>query len=807
MKSKDNAIIVAANNSRVILLVLAFFSAAFLTAHTLTDEGRKMVDLRLDNINIILAAISFFMLFLYASYNHMKYVLVLGIIVLGSSFLEYKNNIIIINGRIELAFLGIYMVIVLLTYFTLKSFFSDSIYNYVNKDLFIVLAVILIVAYFTVFQAVMKEPVILTGPYAYALEIIMLLIIPFFAGWYFNASVIQKNVFNMTVYLTALLYFTAMICYSIFYNGFDFRYLITAKILETLTFSIYIIAIPWSMLEIVRNKDVVIEKSEVLKNNLFMFFKSAEYNENITVFVNSKHEILYSNSKYKIFFNNYGKELEKDLSLYLKEKYEIIKYNMNYSSSIKVHLHENTHILDVDVVYIEQNDEEIFCITAKDITVIRAMQESLERSEYKYRSFFNLIPDYIYVYDIGKNRVMEANDMVYDEFRVLPGNVNENRSPDSQFMGMKFAELNDIGRKIESGEILKLDIMKIQDHKGNDIYVEPNFRLISFDQTKKQMLVFLRNVTSSVKLHELRIENEANIRQLYIARENEKLFNEFFANMSHELRTPINVILSALELMELSNFSPEKAGNYAQLIRHNSYRLIRIVSNILDITKVDSGFYKLHMTNGDVVSFAEDIVMSIVDYAENKGIRVIFDTEVEEHTMAFDPEALERSLLNLLSNAIKFTPQGGKILVNLSLDPEEGLVKIDVEDNGIGIPPENVNFIFDRFIQVNKSTTRDNEGTGIGLSIVKKLMNLMGGDCVVKSELNVGTTFTLILRDQLVDDEEDTSRDYYDKASKRVEIEFSDIKKGGSNHEAENHNTKNSADLPPLDPDGGEPSL
>ena len=150
---------------------------------------------------------------------------------------------------------------------------------------------------------------------------------------------------------------------------------------------------------------------------------------------------------------------------------------------------------------------------------------------------------------------------------------------------------------------------------------------------------------------------------------------------------------------------------------------------------------------------------------------------MEEHITSFDKESLERVILNLLSNAIKFTQPGGKIFVNLRIDEENRMILLDVEDNGIGIPQDNVDKIFDRFIQVNKSTTRDNEGTGIGLSIVKKLMNLMGGDCTVRSELNVGTTFTLNLREGTTGEPLEIlpNKEYYNKTQKRVEIEFSDL--------------------------------
>lgn len=777
MKTKESIKSILIRNLKVFGFLAVLFVLIYTVAHLATSGGNKLIDIDFDKINIIVALYSMLMLLVYSLYMKQKYSFLFGFFLFIGSIIEYKNNIFLLNGRIDSNFLVFYMILVMLAIMVIAAIMNSKMIIRINVDVVVVMSILLIISYFVATRYMILPPFQIEGPWVVYLELAALLTIPALAVWYFNNANTQKNIFNFGVYSGTLFYFTAMLTYSLFMRNLDYRFLLIAEIFETMTFSVYLVTTPLTFIEIIKNKDVVIEKSEVLKNNLFMFFKSAEYNENITVFVNSKHEILHSNSKYKIFFNNYGRELEKDLSVYLDEKYEIIKYNLNYSSSIKVVVAHNAYILDIDVVFIEQNDEEIFCVTAKDITVIRAMQESLERSEFKYRSFFNLIPDFIFLYDIKRGRVIEANDVVYDEFQVHLDDVNSDYSSDSTFMGFKFSELKIIGEKINAGENVKMENITLKNAKGEDVFLEVNFRLIIYDNHKKQMLVFLRNITSTIMLNALQIENEANIRKLYIAKENEKMFNEFFANMSHELRTPINVILSALDMIELNEYSPEKTMKYAGLIKHNSFRLTRIVSNILDITKVDSGFYSLNMKNEDIVSFTEDIVMSIVNYAENKGISVIFDTEVEEHIVAFDKESLERVILNLLLNAIKFTHAGGSIFVNLRVDEKREMVLLDVEDNGIGISKDNLDKIFDRFIQVNKSTTRDNEGTGIGLSIVKKLMNLMGGDCIVTSELNVGTTFTAILKDVVVDESPEIlpTKEFHRNTLKRVEIEFSDL--------------------------------
>jgi hypothetical protein len=220
---------------------------------------------------------------------------------------------------------------VMLAIMVIAAIMNNRMIIRINVDVIVIVSILLIISYFVASRYMIITPYQIEGPWVIYLELFALLTLPALAIWYFNNANTQKNIFNFGVYSGTLFYFTAMVTYSLFMKNLDYRFLLMAEIFETMTFSIYLVTTPLTFIDIIKNRDVVIEKSEVLKNNLFMFFKSAEYNENITVFVNSKHEILYSNSKYKIFFNNYGRELEKDLSTYLDEKYEIIKYNLNYS--------------------------------------------------------------------------------------------------------------------------------------------------------------------------------------------------------------------------------------------------------------------------------------------------------------------------------------------------------------------------------------------------------------------------------------------------------------------------------------------
>ncbi|GAA0181062.1 AAA family ATPase [Clostridium sediminicola] len=270
--------------------------------------------------------------------------------------------------------------------------------------------------------------------------------------------------------------------------------------------------------------------------------------------------------------------------------------------------------------------------------------------------------------------------------------------------------------------------------------------------------------------------------KLRIVKEYDKLKTEFFANISHELKTPLNVIYSALQMCEIitnDNHSKKNDINkYLQMIKQNCFRSTRLINNIIDITKIDSGYLKISFKNEEIVSVVENIVMSVVNYAQSKGIIILFDTDVEERTIACDVYKIERVILNLLSNAIKFTDKGGHIYVNIY--NKEKSIMISVKDTGIGIPKEKLDIIFERFIQVDKSISRNNEGSGIGLSLVKELVTMHSGTISVNSTIGKGTEFILELP-VLTTNENILHEEIYEKLEsdndkiEKIKIEFSDI--------------------------------
>ena len=259
----------------------------------------------------------------------------------------------------------------------------------------------------------------------------------------------------------------------------------------------------------------------------------------------------------------------------------------------------------------------------------------------------------------------------------------------------------------------------------------------------------------------------------------EEMRMDYFANLSHELRTPINLIFSSLQVLDLKMDKLDLEqfdyfNKYLSIIRQNGYRLLRLVNNLIDTTKIDSGKFSHNPQNKDIINYVEDICMSVSEFVDSNNLSLVFDTNVEEKIISFDQDNIERIILNLLSNAIKFTNQGGRIDVIIECKDN---VKIKVKDSGFGIPKDKIDSIFNRFEQLNNKTKDDKEGSGIGLSIVKSLVEMHNGEISVKSKPGEGSEFIITLPDVL--NKENTEDTIAMKETSRnisnLNIELSDI--------------------------------
>lgn len=395
--------------------------------------------------------------------------------------------------------------------------------------------------------------------------------------------------------------------------------------------------------------------------------------------------------------------------------------------------------------------------------------ELRERCQYnsRYKKLIQSIDEGLGIIDVifdaaGKPidyRFIEANPGFYQQTGVnhLVGKTAREALPDLEEYWYEM-----FGKVALTGEPIRFENYSMWNQRWYSVYA---FKL---DPTKiGNVALLFKDITKDV-VHKKNLEDSLRIQ------------DEVLATLSHELKTPLNVIFGTTQLMELYLANPDVDHVKLHLsknigtIRQNCYRFLKLIRNIEDLYKMDSGFFQLKRKNQNIVKIVEGIVRSVSEYGKGKAIQLHFASDVEELLIACDAEKIERILLNLISNAIKFTDPDGKVCVRVS--PEGEQVAIQVRDTGVGIDQKHLDAIFKKYHQVDKTLSRNAEGTGIGLALVKSLVELHGGRITVESQVGAGSTFTVILPATVRADAcvEDVRCDQ-NKRVEMLQIEFSDI--------------------------------
>jgi signal transduction histidine kinase/DNA-binding response OmpR family regulator len=256
----------------------------------------------------------------------------------------------------------------------------------------------------------------------------------------------------------------------------------------------------------------------------------------------------------------------------------------------------------------------------------------------------------------------------------------------------------------------------------------------------------------NIQLAEQSEELRVNAEQL---KELDKMKSNFFVNISHEFRTPLSLILSPLEKYIQGKETSQVKLTELERMHRNAKRLQQLINQLLDLAKLESGGMKLINKQSDFIYFLRVLTSSFESLAESRNIQFNVEIPIDSYPTFFDTEKLETVLHNLLSNAFKFTPDGGKINFRLAINQnQEKPLSISISDTGPGIPESELNKIFDRFYQVDSSSSREFEGSGIGLSLVRELVALMNGSIAVESSPGNGATFTVQLPLKLFADTE-----------------------------------------------------
>lgn len=279
---------------------------------------------------------------------------------------------------------------------------------------------------------------------------------------------------------------------------------------------------------------------------------------------------------------------------------------------------------------------------------------------------------------------------------------------------------------------------------------------------------FDNGVNSDIK--ELyKLNKDELIKEILKLKEEKQIQEDFLLNISHDLRSPLNVILSAMQC-----YGDIRCSDHFNIIKRNCYKMLKLVNNLIDTTKLCKKYCSLNLINMDIISLIEGDIELIDKYAKQKNISLVFDTNVEEYIMTIDPEAIDRVITNILSNSIKFSPEDSEINVNVWGCENE--IVISIKDQGIGIPVKDQKNIFNRFIQSTKNKNSEYQGSGIGLDLVRYLTEAHNGNVRLISEENKGCEFILEFPKMKVEESKSQIKEI--KSRKKVdilEIEFSDI--------------------------------
>lgn len=256
--------------------------------------------------------------------------------------------------------------------------------------------------------------------------------------------------------------------------------------------------------------------------------------------------------------------------------------------------------------------------------------------------------------------------------------------------------------------------------------------------------------------------------------ENKLTQEDFILNISHDLRSPLSVILGILQCYK-DEHNKSKVEEHMDVIKRNCYKILKLINNIIDSTKLNQKHFKINRQNIDIINLIEWDISGIDKYAKMKNISLVFDTNVEECILAVDIEAFDRIIMNLISNAIKFSKENSDIFINAWKDKK--YITISVKDEGIGIPEDEQKTIFNRFIQSTKNDRREYSGSGIGLNLVADLVKAHDGFVELKSIEGLGSEFSIKIpltriKDTL--DELDNNTEFNSKVD-IFEVEFSDI--------------------------------
>jgi len=422
-----------------------------------------------------------------------------------------------------------------------------------------------------------------------------------------------------------------------------------------------------------------------------------------------------------VIMNIYGLYKNQDITNILIEIIHLINFRIAWNITVADLVREPYITLSYSL---NEQNKELDKLNYKIAVRNRQLEKSislLRSKEYLYSTFFRFMPHPIIILNVDNDRILFVN---------------------KQFL--KFAEISRkkdiINKKVD--KYIEFMPANIENKNYNAFFCIGDTRkfikikILSNYADSSQKLILIKDNTSKVQTEEIRKEVEKK-------KIEENIRTEFLSSISHDLKTPINVIYSAMQVEKIyiKKENLDVLKKYNNISKQNCISLIKLTNNLIDNSKINSDYLTARLENINVIEVIEDNVMSLVDYVKWNNVDLIFDTNTEECYLNIDREFMDRIILNLVSNAVKFTPDGGKIYVMIVENNDN--VNILVKDNGIGIEQNFIYQAFNRYAIGENGKIDYKSGTGIGLSVVKQLVELQGGNIEIKRNEDIGTTISM----------------------------------------------------------------
>ncbi len=520
---------------------------------------------------------------------------------------------------------------------------------------------------------------------------------------------------------------------------------------------------------------IKINTKRQIDNRNKVFYKIINENQyNKIIICNKNLEPIYCNEIAKDYCKDIGSinvenEVEKSIDFISQEMKKEITTEIDKSGIWNGIIHLNSEQVLRGTVQKNSTDdnEVIYVFVFVDITNEYETRKALRRFGEKFNCIASNMKEIIVVinrdgYITYINNAV-TNILEYEQEEIIGKNI------------LRFTEnlKGDIRESIDQskGKVFEVDI---RSKNGELIKLETTAGSIIIDDINHKEFIFVaRDAKARQALESLK-------KKYYEMEQYRSIKSEFFANISHELRTPLNIIYSSIQLLDTKIDNDEEFiqwyKKYNSILKQNCFRTLKIANNIIDISKVESGHIKLEASNIDIISLLEETTLALVEFVESKRINLVFDTDIEELVISCDKEKIQKAILNILSNSIKYVEEEGNIKVKVKSDNK--YVSIIVKDDGIGIPKELRDVVFNKFVQVDKGLSRAKEGTGIGLALVKSIAELHGGSVELATKCDTGCEIIFKIPNVAIENIEDEIEvtGVLDRTIKeQISIELSDI--------------------------------